>query len=137
MLLPTQDSEDTTITELADRVQAIEASIQEGVDALGASYEARNGALQRTRQFKAQDLVYVDRQYPKKFEIAGIDTKFYFPYRPELYVVLEKRSAQMYRLRVAHAADAKHEDVHVQRMKPFVSRADALQFADFAVAQPD
>ena len=84
------------------------------------------------RDFKAGDLVWKHRVYPDSFETAGIDKKFHFPFYPEPYVVLERRSLQHSRIRLAYKTDDSYEDIHHLRLKPCVPRDDAIQFR-FAV----
>jgi len=137
-LLPRPDASPApaNITELADRIDRINESVAEGVAKLHASYAQRNKDLKGVRDFKAGDLVWKHRVYPESFEVAGIDTKFHFPFYPEPYVVLERRSLQHSRVRLAHTDTAEYEDLHHQRLKLCTPREDAIQFR-FAVPLED
>jgi len=129
---PPAEDESMDITGLVNRIERIDAAIKKGTDALEASYGVRNAELRRTQSFDIGDLVYVHRVYPESFVAAGIDTKFWMPFRPELYVVLEKRSVRIYRVRRADNLNDKTMDIHVQRLKAYEPRENALKFEDFA-----
>ena len=126
------DTPHASIAELANRIERINNAVTEGVAKLHASYAQRNKDLRGVRDFKAGDLVWKHRVYPDSFETAGIDKKFHFPFYPEPYVVLERRSLQHSRIRLAYKTDDSYEDIHHLRLKPCVPRDDAIQFR-FAV----
>jgi hypothetical protein len=137
-LLPrtTSGSHHITLAELSDRIDRINEAVQAGVDKLHARNAVRNDTLARVREFAAGDLVWKERRYPGKFTQAGIDTKWFVPYQPEPYLVLERRSAQHSRIRLAHDDEASYEDVHHQRLKHCTPHEDAIQF-NLAVPLPD
>jgi hypothetical protein len=124
---PAESPAPTDITELAGRIDRINEPVAEGVAKLHASYAQRNKDLKGVRDFKAGDLVWKHRVYPESFEAAGIDTKFHFPFYPEPYVVLERRSLQHSRIRLAHTDAAAYEDLHHQRLKLCTPRGGAIQ----------
>ena len=116
------------ITELADRIGQINEAIEIGVEALHKSYQARNASLRGVKDFQPGDLVWKHRLYPESFKVAGIDTKWFLPYDPEPYMVLERRSQQHCRIRLAYDTTAPVEDIHHQRLKRCSPREDALQY---------
>ena len=125
---PTGQPVPQSITELADRITEINTAISDGVDKMQKGYEKRNDNLRGVRDFKAGDLVWKHRLYPESFEVAGIDTKWFLPFAPEPYIVLERRSDQHSRVRLAYDPTAKYEDVHHQRLRLCSPRDDAIQF---------
>ena len=134
MLLPTTiPGEEPSITELSDRVRAIEESIRTSTDKLAEGYHVPR----RTLNLTAGDLVYRHRVYPASFKKAGIDTKFWLPWRPELYLVLEKRSPQYVRVRPAADPSAAVEDVSIRQLKRYTPRADALSVRGLRAGGPD
>ena len=130
---PANGDEHMDITTLLARIQRVEEEIKRGTEALAAANGKRNEGIKRTRSFSVNDLVYLDRVYPDSFVTAGIDTKFWMPYRPELYIILEKRSERIYHIRRADNPNEKVLTIHVQRLKPYEPRENALRFEDFAV----
>ena len=81
--------------------------------------------------FVVGDLVYLHQVYPESFVKAGVGTKLFPAYRPEIFEVTEVVSPQLYRI-VEHGTAGGFTDiVHVQRLKPFTPREDAVNLQDF------
>jgi hypothetical protein len=116
---------------IADQRCAIDTSVAASIAALGSSYDKRNASLRGARTFVVGDKVYLHQVYPESFDRAGVDVKLYPAFRPELFVVLDVVSPQLYRIQELGHPTGFNDIVHVQRLKPFRPRQDALNFSDF------
>jgi hypothetical protein len=110
---------------------AIDLFVVDSIVALGASYDRRNASIRGAHTFSIGDKVYLHQVYPESFDRAGVDVKLFPAFRPELFVVTEVVSPQLCRIQEDGMPTGFNDVVHVQRLKPFAPRTDALSFNDF------
>jgi hypothetical protein len=114
-----------------DHRTAIDIFVADSIAALGIGYTQRNAAIRGARSFSVGDKVYLHQVYPASFDRAGVDVKLFPAFRPELFVVTDVVSPQLYRIQEEGMPTGFNDVVHVQRLKPFAPRTDALSIDDF------
>ena len=124
-------SETGWASSISVRRTEIDKHIADAMAQLGSSYERRNAALRGTRKFNVGDTVYLHQVYPASFERCGTDVKLFPAFRPELFEVIEVVSPQLCRIKEIGPNNGFNDIVHIQRLKPFQPREDAISFDDF------
>ena len=101
-----------------------------------ARYTRKNAALRRFRKLERGMKCWLHRVYPGRTRPAanGLDRAWFFPFRPELYEVVDVLSPQQARVRRAATDDhppGQSQIVHTRRLKPFHGRDHDLDLTIF------
>ena len=123
-----------TLSELVQRVNDVHRQTQANIEQLHAAVEAKNKSINRARKFSEGDRVWLDRVYPGAASPAanGLTRAWFWPYRPELYVITRLCSEQHACIELAapDGDDKQHQTVHLRRLKPYLPSVDAYNYGD-------
>ena len=129
----TDASDSPTLSQLISRVNDVVRTTRAAVAKMHDSYIRRNANLKRTRTYATGDNVWLHRVFPGRVR-AGVDRKWFFPFRPEPYTITELMSITHARIRPV--AGGKSQIVHLRRLKPYRPQVDAFDFSDLQL-QPE
>ena len=123
-----------SLSELVQRVDDVHRTTQKNIQKIHDRVAARNDKINRSRKFELGGLVWLHRVFPgtKSPAANGRTRAWFWPYRPDLYVVDKMSSPQHVRIRLHQPHDGKDkaQTVHVHRLKPFHPSQDAFTFGD-------
>ena len=123
-----------SLSELVQRVDDVHRTTQKNIQKIHDRVAARNDKINRSHKFELGGLVWLHRVFPgtKSPAANGRTRAWFWPYRPDLYVVDKMSSPQHVRIRLHQPHDGKDkaQTVHVHRLKPFHPSQDAFTFGD-------
>ena len=123
-----------SLSELVQRVDDVHRTTQKNVQKIHDRVSSRNDKINRTHKFELGGLVWLHRVFPgtKSPAANGRTRAWFWPCRPDLYVIDKKSSPQHVRIRLhqPHNGNDKAQTVHVHRLKPFHPSQDAFTFGD-------
>ena len=123
-----------SLSQLVARINKVQASVQASVKAMHQRFIRKNATLNRTRQFKKDDKVWLHRVYPGRTARSanGLGRAWFWPFRPETYRITQKLSAQHVRIKPDDdISNNRSQVVHMRRLKHFKSQDDALDLSIF------
>ena len=123
-----------SLSQLVARINKVQASVQASVKAMHQRFIRKNATLNRTRQFKKDDKVWLHRAHPGRTARSanGLGRAWFWPFRPETYRITQKLSAQHVRIKPDDdISNNRSQVVHMRRLKHFKSQDDALDLSIF------
>ena len=124
-------SDSLTLAQLIDRINDVHTSTQANIANMHTRVESNNKKMHRTRTFAKNDECWLSRVHPGRRAAAagGLNRSFFFPFRPDIYTIVDNLSTQHVRIR--NNRDLKTQIVHTRRLKPCHPQAEACDASEF------